>query len=249
MSGRGEGAAGPAPGGSRRRAEAVRVGLVALFVTALVTAQLLAVKILALPLGGDFPVVGPEIVVPAGVLAYAATFFASDCYAELYGRWSAQVMVNVAFAMNFVLLALVWLAIEAPGSPTGVDPDTFATVFSFSTNVVVGSLAAYLVSQNLDVLAFHAIRERTGERMLWVRNVGSTAASQFLDTAVFVLVTFAVVPAVAGIGSPPPVAVLVQLIVGQYLIKLLIALMDTPAVYAVVGYVRSEESLAPQATS
>jgi uncharacterized integral membrane protein (TIGR00697 family) len=85
--------------------------------------------------------------------------------------------------------------------------------------------------------------------MLWVRNVGSTAASQFLDTAVFVLVTFAVVPAVAGIGSPPPVAVLVQLIVGQYLIKLLIALMDTPAVYAVVGYVRSEESLAPQTTS
>ena len=61
--------------------ETIRIGLIALFITGLLTAQLTAVKILELsPLN-----LGISVMVPAGVLAYAITFFASDCYAELYG--------------------------------------------------------------------------------------------------------------------------------------------------------------------
>ncbi|MEM4782656.1 MAG: queuosine precursor transporter [Halalkalicoccus sp.] len=213
--------------------------LAALFVTALVTAQLLAVKILALPSPVDLPAIGGEIIVPAGVLAYAATFVATDCYAELYGRRAAHWLVNVGFAMILVMLSLVWLAILAPGSPAGVDPDLFAQVLAPSTNVVLGGLLAYLVSQNWDVLVFHRIRERTGEKLLWARNLGSTATSQALDTIVFILVAFSLAPAVLGIGPALPFEELAALIVGQYLIKLLIAIADTPVVYAIVGLVRS----------
>lgn len=53
--------------------------------------------------------------------------------------------------------------------------------------------------------------------------------------------TFSVVPGVLGIGGVSPPPVLVELIVGRYLIKLLIALLDTPFVYAVVEYVRSDD--------
>ncbi|WP_122088119.1 queuosine precursor transporter [Halalkalicoccus subterraneus] len=219
-----------------------RLALAALFVTALVTAQLLAVKILALPLPTDLPVVGGEIIVPAGVLAYALTFVATDCYAELYGKRPAQLLVNVGFAMIFVMLGLLWLAILAPGSPAGVDPDLFAQVLAPSTNVVLGGLLAYLVSQNWDVAVFHRIRERTGEKLLWVRNIGSTVSSQALDTVVFVVVAFSIAPAVVGFGTALPAGELVALIVGQYLLKLLIALVDTPVVYAVVGLVRSSEA-------
>jgi len=173
------------------------------------------------------------------VLAYALTFFASDCYAELYGRRSAQIMVNVGFGMNFVMLALVWLAIVAPGSPAGVDPATFESVLGLSTNIVLGSLAAYIVSQNWDVVAFHAIGDWTDGDHLWLRNLGSTGTSQLIDTTIFVLLAFFLVPTTLGIGQALPGAVLVQLIVGQYILKLLIALLDTPFVYAVVGYMRS----------
>ncbi len=219
--------------------ETPRVALAALFVTSLVTAQLIAVKVLAVPVPGTLPVVGGAILVPAGVLAYALTFFASDCYAELYGRRPAQVMVNVGFGMNLVLLALVWLAIVAPGAPTGVDPAAFETVLGFSTNVVLGSLAAYLVSQNWDVVVFHAIGDWTDGRHLWLRNLGSTGTSQLLDTVIFVGTAFFLVPTALGIGAAVPGSVLVQLVVGQYVLKLCIALLDTPLVYAVVGYARS----------
>ena len=219
--------------------EVPKVALAALFVTSLITAQLVAVKLLVVPFPGSFPVVGDSVLVPAGVLAYAATFFASDCYAELYGRRPAGIMVNVGFAMNFVMLGIVWLAIAAPGSQAGVDPAAFATVLGLSTNIVIGSLAAYLVSQNWDVLAFHAIGDWTDGRHLWLRNLGSTGSSQLIDTAIFVLMAFLVVPTALGIGRALPGAVLVQLVVGQYVLKLLIALLDTPLVYAVVAYVRS----------
>lgn len=223
-----------------------KIVLAGVFITGLITAQLVAVKLLDVPFPDLVPVVGDAVLVPAGVVAYAVTFLASDCYAELYGKRPTQVMVNTAFGMNVIMLALVWLAILLPGSQAGVDPGAFETVFGLSTNVVIGSLGAYVVSQNWDVIAFHVIGDRTEGRYLWLRNLGSTGTSQLLDTIIFVTLTFYLVPRVLGIGDVLPASVLAELIVGQYLIKLLIALLDTPIVYAVVRYVRSTNLVEPQ---
>lgn len=218
--------------------EVPRIGLAALFITALVTAQLLAVKALGLPLPFELPLLGDSLLVPAGVVAYALTFFATDCYAELYGRWPATVLVNVGFAMNFVLLGLVWLAIWLPGSDAGVDPAAFRQVLGPSTNIVLGSLSAYIVSQNLDVFTFDSLRRRTAGEFLWLRNLGSTGTSQLVDTTIFIVVAFWAAPVALGLGQALPGIVLLQFVVGQYLVKLLLALLDTPFVYLVVGYVR-----------
>ncbi|MDG5757934.1 queuosine precursor transporter [Natronococcus sp. A-GB1] len=227
----------------RRGAPSIaQVSLIGLFVAALVTAQLTASKVLAFDLPVAFPVTGAELVLPGAALAYALTFLASDCYTELYGRRAAQIVVNVAFALNFVVLALVWSTIAAPAAETSVDPDAFATALGASTNVVLGSLLAYLVSQNWDVWLFHRIRDRTGRQKLWLRNLVSTGTSQAIDTVIFVSIAFAIAPAALGVGEVLPLEVLAALAVGQYLLKLAIAVLDTPIVYAVVALVRSRES-------
>ncbi|WP_336001531.1 queuosine precursor transporter [Halorientalis halophila] len=226
----------------------VQVALIALFVTALVTAQLTASKVLAFSLPVALPVTGATLSLPGAALAYALTFFASDCYAELYGKRAAQVLVNVAFAMNFVLLALVWSTILAPAAPTSIDPTTFRQVLGSSTNIVIASLAAYVVSQNWDVLVFHRLRELTDGDSLWLRNVASTASSQLIDTVIFVTLGFLLVPQVLGVGVALPLGAVAGLIVGQYLLKLLIAVVDTPFVYAVVGFARSRDRAAEAPT-
>jgi len=218
-----------------------QVGLIGLFVTALVTAQLTAAKVLAFDLPFALPLAGAELVLPGAALAYALTFLASDCYAELYGRKAAQVVVNVAFAMNFVVLVLVWSTIAAPAAETSIDPGMFAEVLGASTNIVLGSLLAYVVSQNWDVIVFHRIREYTGAEKLWLRNLASTASSQAIDTVIFVAVAFAIAPAILGVGVVLPLEVVLALMVGQYLLKLAIAVVDTPIVYAIVGFVRSRQ--------
>jgi uncharacterized integral membrane protein (TIGR00697 family) len=229
-----------------------RVAILALFVTALVTAQVTASKVLAIPLPAALPPiprVGTSITLPGAALAYALTFFASDCYAELYGRRAAQVVVNVAFVMNFVLLALVWSTILAPAAQSSVDPGQFATVLGASTNIVAGSLVAYLVSQNWDVVVFHRLREATDGDFLWLRNVVSTATSQAIDTVIFVGIAFYLLPQYVGVGPTLPWNAVVALMIGQYLLKLLIALVDTPFVYAVVALVRSRADAAAKAAA
>lgn len=216
------------------------VALIGLFVTALVTAQLTASKILAFELPFAVPVAGAELLLPGAALAYALTFLASDCYAELYGRKAAQIVVNVAFAMNFVVLLLVWSTIVAPASPTSpVGAGEFAAVLGPAANIVSGSLIAYLVSQNWDVIVFHRIREYTDGERLWLRNIGSTASSQAIDTVIFVSIAFAIAPRVFGIGNAIPLEAVPGLMIGQYLLKLLIAIVDTPFVYAIVALARS----------
>jgi len=218
-----------------------QLSLAALFVTALVTAQVTASKLVAVSLPVSLPVTGDTILVPAAVFAYALTFFASDCYTELYGKRAAQALVNVAFLMNFVLLALVWLAIQAPIAPVSdVAQEPFARTLAASTGVVTGSLLAYIVSQNWDVLVFHRLREYTAGDHLWLRNVVSTATSQFIDTVIFITVAFYVFQGL-------PLDAILALIVGQYLFKLALVALDTPFVYLAVSLVRSRTAADPGA--
>ena len=227
---------------SRPTAPPGAIALAGVFVAALATAQLTAAKVLAFELPFALPLTGSELALPGAALAIAVMFFASDCYAELYGKGAAQVLVNVAFVMNFLVLALVWSTILAPAAQSSIDPDTFELVLGASTNIVAGSLIAYLVSQNLDVVVFHGIKEATDGELLWLRNIASTATSQFVDTVLFVSIAFWIIPQAVGIGPKLPGAVVVSLVVGQYLLKLLIAVLDTPFVYLVTGAIRRSEA-------
>lgn len=210
-----------------------QLALIALFVTALITSQVTAAKIVAVELPVAVPLTGNLLLVPAAAFAYAVTFFASDCYAELYGRQAATRLVNVAFVMNFVLLGLVWLAIFAPVFPESpVGQEQFRSVLGASTGVIAGSLLAYLISQNWDVIVFHRIRDYTDGEALWLRNLGSTITSQLIDTVIFITIAFIIFQGV-------PLSQAIGLIVGQYIIKLAIAVLDTPFVYATVRAVRN----------
>ena len=133
--------------------DTVQVSLVALFITALVTAQVTASKVLAFALPVSLPLTGEAIILPGAAVAYALTFFATDCYSELYGRRPAQVLVAVGFVASFVFLGLAWLTIGLPISPNSpVAQGPFSNVIGASTGIVAGSLVAYLVSHHRALL-------------------------------------------------------------------------------------------------
>ena len=227
---------------SEDRLVAGRIALVGLFVTALVTAQLTASKLLLFQIPFELPFTGAALVMPGAALAYGLTFFASDCYSELYGRRAAQVLVNVGFVMTLVMLVLVYTTMEAPIAPfSEVGQGEFTRVLWSSANIVAGSLLAYVVSQNWDVVAFHAIRRRTDGAYLWLRNVASTASSQAIDTVIFVTVAFWAAPSVLDVGPVYSTDQILALIVGQYVLKLGIAVLDTPFVYAVRRLLDSDD--------
>jgi uncharacterized integral membrane protein (TIGR00697 family) len=187
--------------------------LTSFFVGSLVIAAVLAVKIVGIW----------KIVVPAGVIAYSLTFLVTDTICEVWGKRTANYVVLAGFITLSIVFFLIWVAIRLPGAVFWKDAGAYNTVLNQGLRIIIGSLAAYIVSQFHDVWSFHFWRKLTRARHLWLRNNLSTMASQLIDTVVFILVAF------AGTGAP-----VFTMIWGQYVAKIIIAAADTPVVYLLV---------------
>ncbi len=200
--------------------------LTAIFITSLTAANFLAAKVASLG-----KVFGIELLVPAGVLAYAVTFTATDVISEVYGRKAANYVVRVGFATQLLILLYAWVAVSMPIAPfqAGLG-EAFNKLVASPPNIVLASLTAYLISQHHDVWAFHFWRRITKGKWLWLRNNASTAVSQLIDTTIFITLAFGVLPTIMG-GASVPWSLILNTVLGQYLIKLIIALLDTPFVY------------------
>ncbi len=178
---------------------------------------------------------GPKLIVimgmqtSMGVIIYSGIYFATDMLSEKYGKREANRAVMIGFLVSCIILVMITISLmfqpstnpETAGFSRAVH-EAFATLFNYTPRFVFGSLAAYYISQHLDVFLFHAIRDRTGVRHLWLRNNGSTMVSQGVDTVIYSLVVW------WGIVELPTA---IELGVSKYLIKLVIAALDTPFIY------------------
>ncbi|MBI3993360.1 MAG: queuosine precursor transporter [Candidatus Lambdaproteobacteria bacterium] len=188
----------------------------AAFVAALVTANLISGKIVAV--GGVF--------VPAGILAYSITFAMTDTICEVWGRKRTQAVVNAGFIVLLLAWITVALAIRLPSAPFWQGQAAYAAVLGTANRIILASLIAYAVSQTLDVWLYHRLKLATASRMLWLRNNVSTLIAQSVDTVIFVSIAF--------YGDLP----LLPIMLGQLTVKYVIALLDTPVVYGLVFLVR-----------
>jgi len=192
--------------------------LACLFTGMLVIANVLAVK----------PVlIGGAIIVPAAVIAYALTFPITDAVTEIWGKERARALIWSGFAASLLAAALVRLALLMPWAPFWPMQEAFHAVLDANLRIVAASMAAYLVSQLHNVWAFSFWRQQTGGKHLWLRNNLSTMVSQLLDTVIFITLAF--------YGVWPE---LWPAILGQFLVKMVIAAIDTPLVYLLVGWMR-----------
>ena len=187
--------------------------IVAIMASLVVVANILAGKIVTF---------GP-FVVPAAVIVYASTFLITDIISEKWGKQQARKAVWAGLYANIILLVAVLIAVRWPPAQFAKDySDQFAAVLGLVPRVVLASMVAYLLSQHHDVFAFHFWKNRTGGRFLWLRNNASTFVSQAIDTVVFITIAF------YGVMD------IVPLLIGQYVVKLIVAAMDTPFMYVVV---------------
>ena len=215
------------------------VVLISIFITSLTSANFLASKIALL---GEIG--GVLLLVPTGVLAYAVTFTTTDIIAESYGRKMAGKVVLAGFLTQVLIIIYSWVAVVLPTAPFLVEEhewfnEAFSMLATSPPNIVLGSLVAYIISQFHDVWAFDKWRRITKGRWLWLRNNASTLVSQLIDTAIFITLAFALLPPALG-GTFIPWSLIPGTILGQYIIKVVIALLDTPFVYLGVYLVGRE---------
>lgn len=199
----------------------------ALFTTALVTSNVLASKIAAF----GIPILG-TVTVPAGFIAIAIAFLMSDTMAELYGEEYTRSVVNSSIAGIVMLLGLVYITVAMPAAPFYENSTEFEMILTASAPISIASVATILVSQNLDVYIFATLKRVTDGRHKWFRNIASTATSQLVDTTLFIVLGFVLLPMILG-GTTTPLSAVTALIGYQYAVKVGVALVDTPVFYAI----------------
>lgn len=194
----------------------------ALFAGLLVIASVLAVKVTGA--GG--------VMMPAGFLAYSITFLITDLTSEVFGKAAAKRVVLGGFIALAFSTLMVFIANTLPWHEYLKEKPVvagFANVMSQNYRIVLGSLVAFLVSQFHDVWAYHLLRKKTHGKHLWLRNTLSTSVSQLIDTTIFISIAFA--------GVFPKWYLMIP---AQYVVKVAIAVLDTPFVYLGVFILRKQ---------
>lgn len=160
-----------------------------------------------------------------GNIMYGTIFLATDALSEKYGKKSAQKAVYLGFFTLAVSIVIMQLALMFNPNQYDTAQPHLDAIFGFYLRVAGASLVAYLISQTLDVYIFHKIKDKLPDtKWLWVRNNVATIISQIFDTAIFVSIAF------IGVMDSD---IIWQIFISTFIIKMMVALLDTPFVYLV----------------
>lgn len=192
--------------GAKRRGPHVLIGI---YVGLIVASVIVATKLIVLF----------GTIVPAGVIVYSSSFLITDLISERYGKRDAQTAVYTGFAAMMLYTLYAFITVNWSWPEYWPNQEAYKTIVSLSWRIALAGGGAFIVSQLMDVFIFHLLKGRHGDKHLWIRNIVSTCISQLIDTIIFISIAF------YGIFPITP------LVLGQYAIKLGIAIVDTPFFY------------------
>lgn len=208
------------PAVAHRNPDTTYITLVVLYVIALAIAVSAAKKLVILPFGMS---------ASAGtILGYGFCFVITDIISEVYGYKASRQALRYGLLMFIVLVGMMQFSLLLPTQDTWSDQQSYMDVFQTTPRMLLGGLLAYWLSQQVDVWVYHKLKHQTQGKMLWLRNNVSTLAGQLVDSMVWPTVIF------AGVLSFSEIIAIVQ---GEYVVKAIIALLDTFIIYAVMMWV------------
>lgn len=200
-----------------------------IFSTALVIANVVSGKVIQT----NIPLFGSTITFPGAVFCYSITFLVTDIVGEIWGKKEANRIVKYGFIAQVLATILIVLTGLLPAADKVVN-ESYKILLGQNVIFVIGSLVAYVISQSWDVWVFHKIRNKImkkekNNKSRWIWNNLSTMSSQIIDTIIFITIAF-------GIGYKwlfdiKMLGTLGAMIIGQYLVKLVLAIVDTPFFY------------------
>jgi uncharacterized integral membrane protein (TIGR00697 family) len=222
-------------------AQILYVWLTAFFVSCLLIADIIGIKLFQFPLGFEFRIPGIQepissITHSCGMLTFPVTFLLTDLLNEYYGKRAARRVTFIGLAMALFVFVVMNIAQAMPflPKPFNIAPEHFDAVFGSAKIMYIASVTAYLIGQLCDIWVFHALKKLTRGRLLWLRATGSTVISQTLDSFVVTYLAFGLGRRILNdpTAAPMPFSEILQTAATGYLLKFVIAIAITPLIYA-----------------
>jgi len=175
----------------------------------------------------------------AGVLLWPVVFVMTDIINEYFGSKGVKFLSYLTSGLILFAFAIIFLAIALPPNDwwtnlSGLSDDpnnnlpnlnlAFRKIFGQGLWIIVGSLVAFLLGQIVDVYVFQKIKQKTGEKKIWLRATGSTLVSQFFDSFIVLFIAFY-------IGADWELLRVTSVGIVNYIYKFGIAILLTPLIY------------------
>lgn len=196
--------------------------ITAVFVTCLITANVIAVKLIVL---------GP-FVLPAAVTVFPVSYILGDILTEVYGFRRARLVIWLGFLCNLIFVAFAWLGQILPAASFWKWQEAYETILGFTPRLLAASFVGYLVGEFTNSFILAKVKILTKGRYLWIRTISSTIVGEGLDTVIFIVLAFA--------GTPLFVPVI---IIYHWITKVMIEVIATPFTYAVVNSLKKKEKI------
>ncbi len=196
--------------------------ITAIFVTCLITANIIAVKVIS---------IGPFIL-PAAIFVFPLSYIFGDILTEVYGyRWTRKVIwLGVVFNRIFIIFSGVGKIL--PPAPFWEWQEAYDSILGYAPRLLAASFCGYLIGEFANSFILAKMKILTRGRWLWSRTIGSTIVGQGLDTSIFVTIAF--------IGTPSFVP---AMILYHWLAKTVIEAIATPLTYAAVNLLKKKEAI------
>ena len=180
-----------------------------------------------------------------GTILFASTFLCTDILSEYYGKDKARKNVLIGFCSFFLMtiLMLVTIGIQpAEDEWVSMVQESLAILFTPMTSIFVASMIAYLISQYFDIWFFSYLKTVSSNKLLWLRNNVSTAVSSLIDNTIFSIFAWIILN-----PNPFPLSdVIMTFILGVYLLRVFIAILDTPFIYLAKYFIPEEKNSSPE---
>ena len=180
-----------------------------------------------------------------GTILFASTFLCTDILSEYYGKEKARKNVLIGFCSFFLMtiLMLVTIGIQpAEDEWVSMVQESLAILFTPMTSIFVASMIAYLISQYFDIWFFSYLKTVSSNKLLWLRNNVSTAVSSLIDNTIFSIFAWIILN-----PNPFPLSDVVKtFILGVYLLRVFIAILDTPFIYLAKYFIPEEKNSSPE---
>jgi uncharacterized integral membrane protein (TIGR00697 family) len=197
-------------------------GVTAIFVTCLITANIIGVKVVSF--GG--------IILPAAVILFPLSYIFGDVLTEVYGYRSARKVIWLGFVCNLIFVVIAWVGKLLPPAPMWGWQDAYETILGYTPRLLVASFCGYFVGEFTNSFIMAKMKILTRGHWLWSRTISSTIVGEGLDTVIFLTGAY--------FGQPFFVPIM---ILYHWLAKTLIEVVATPATYAVVNYLKKQEAM------
>jgi queuosine precursor transporter len=139
----------------------------------------------------------------AGAVIWPVVFITSDLINEYFGKPGVKRISYLTAGLIAYAFVVIFITMKLPPAQWWQDANNkdvagnyfnmdfaFNKIFGQGQRIIIGSLAAFLLGQLVDVFVFHKMRKLTGNKMLWLRATGSTLVSQFIDSFVVLFIAF-----------------------------------------------------------